>query len=629
MAEGLPAPEDDLEALLFYLREARSFDFTGYKRASLTRRIRHRMQEVGIAEFESYKELLEAEPEEFTNLFNTILINVTGFLRDRDAWDYLTDSVIPRILSTKTEDRPVRVWSAGCASGEETYSLAVLLCDAVGEDRFRRVVKIYGTDADEESLAQARRASYPAQAVIESFGVERVSRYFEPENGTVVFRPDLRRAIIFGRHDLVRDPPISRVDLLVCRNTLMYFNADTQRDILSSFHFALNEGGFLFLGKSEALVVRTNLFAVDDLRHHLFSKERSDLTQAPVAQLATPAPLRPAEPSLAAMAFDHGPQAQVVVDGKGDLVLANLRARNLLGMGPTHIGRSLRDLQISYRPAELRGSLDKVLEERRPQTITNIEHHLPSGSKEHLEVQLQPLMMNNSLVGVHITFAEVGRYRQLQEELARSQSELEAAYEELQSAVEELETTNEELQSTNEELETTNEELQSTNEELETMNEELQSTNEELETMNNALRERSSEMDELNSFLQAIVNSLDCGIAVLSPDMSVRLWNGQSQDLWGLRADEVKGQHFLNLDIGLPVGQLHQPIKDCLSGQSSGELRELDAVNRRGRPLRCQVCIYPLKGSTSAGAIILMQAEEAPQAAGTPLEDDRGPGKGR
>src|SRR5437879_6916598 len=171
-------PEVGLETLLEYVRDAREFDFTGYKRASLTRRIRKRMLAVGADDYAPYQELLEAEPEVFVGLFTTILINVTGFLRAPDAWAYLAEEVLPRVVESKDEDEAIRLWSAGCASGEEPYSLAVLMCDILGEEQFRHSVKIYGTDADNEALTQARQARYPIKALQDAFSEEQVSRYF-------------------------------------------------------------------------------------------------------------------------------------------------------------------------------------------------------------------------------------------------------------------------------------------------------------------------------------------------------------------------------------------------------------------------------------------------------------------
>jgi two-component system CheB/CheR fusion protein len=234
--------DESFEALLHYLRDSRGFDFTGYKRTSLMRRVRHRMDQAGYATFEEYLDVLQASADEFAALFNTILINVTAFFRDQEAWEFVKTDVIPRLVAERFPTDPIRVWSAGCASGQEAYTLAMLLADALGPEEFRQRVKIYATDIDEEALAEARTASFDARAV-ESVPADMLTRYFEKVNGRYVFHKDLRRAVIFGRNDLVKDAPISRVDLLVCRNTLMYLNAETQRNVLARLHFALAPAG--------------------------------------------------------------------------------------------------------------------------------------------------------------------------------------------------------------------------------------------------------------------------------------------------------------------------------------------------------------------------------------------------
>jgi two-component system CheB/CheR fusion protein len=244
-----------------------------------------------------------------------------------------------------------------------------------------------------------------------------------------------------------------------------------------------------------------------------------------------------------------------------------------------------------------------VLRERRPVALYDVPWHGPAEEPVTLDITVSPLEGQG---GALITFLDVSRYQHLREELEQSRRELETAYEELQSTVEELETTNEELQSTNEEVETTNEELHSTNEELETMNEELQSTNEELETINNELRERSAEVIELNQFQESILGSLQSAVVVLGAEMEVRAWNRQAEELWGLRGDEVLGQHFLNLDIGFPVERLRGPIRGCLSGREErGQLTE-PAINRRGRPIDCTVQVSCLRGDGETRGVILM-----------------------
>src|SRR5438067_11230361 len=235
----------DFEALLEFIRSERSFDYSGYKRPSLSRRIDKRMQEIGTHDYVAYREYLAQHPDEFAELFNTILINVTSFFRDDIAWKFLGDEIVPRILEAR-EGEGIRVWSTGCATGEAAYTLAIVFAAALGADEFRRRVKIYATDVDDDALNTGRHARYTAKQLA-PVPPELRDAYFEPTNGAWAFRTDLRRSVIFGRHDLVQDAPISRIDLLVSRNTLMYFDTAAQEQILQSFHFALRDEGFLFL----------------------------------------------------------------------------------------------------------------------------------------------------------------------------------------------------------------------------------------------------------------------------------------------------------------------------------------------------------------------------------------------
>jgi two-component system, chemotaxis family, CheB/CheR fusion protein len=263
--------DEDFEALLRYLKNSRGSDFTGYKRQSLMRRVRRRMQSVNIRSFSGYKDYLEAHTGEFSSLFNTILINVTSFFRDKSTWEYLEREIIPKIISSKKEDEIIRIWSAGCATGEEAYSIAILMAEALGAEAYLRRVKIFATDIDDSALAQARAASYPAKD-LDSMNPKIREKYFDLSGESYVFKPDLRKAIIFGRHDLLQDAPISHLELLLCRNTLMYFNADAQGRILARFNFALNDSGYLFLGRAELLLTHPHIFAPANLKCRVFIK---------------------------------------------------------------------------------------------------------------------------------------------------------------------------------------------------------------------------------------------------------------------------------------------------------------------------------------------------------------------
>ena len=614
-AVHVPEPDLAFETLLVHLRDTRGFDFTGYKRSSLLRRVDRRMAQVGCSEYADYLDYLELHSEEFTALFNTILINVTCFFRDPEAWEFLRTQVLPGLLAGKGAHEPIRVWSAGCASGQEAYTLAMLLAELMGPDEFRRRVKIYATDVDEEGLVQARHAIYDEREV-RGIPAALLERYFERQGQTHTFRKDLRRSVIFGRNDLVQDAPISRVDLLVCRNTLMYLTAETQARILSRFHFALTASGALFVGKAEMLLSHGGMFTPIDLKHRVFRKVPRQVAQGATI-LADPIPLpgngnRSTLDRIRDEAMLAGPVAQLVITADGLVALVNHQAEMLLGVSTRDRGRPFRDLDASYRPLELRRFIEQAQVERRTVRVGDTVFHR-GGEQLTLEVQISPLVDRDSgVLGITVSFHDVTEPRRLQAELEATHRRLETAYEELQSTNEELETTNEELQSTVEELETTNEELQSTNEELETMNEELQSTNDELQAINDELQDRTGQLDESNAFLEAILSGLRAGVVVLAPDMSVRMWNQEAHELWGLRPEETIGRHFLTLDFGLPLEQLAPMIRRALGGEPGPQELALPAVNRRGRQIDVRVLGSPLTDHADrpAGVILMMELDE-------------------
>ena len=630
MSDDRENRERELVALLNYLHRTRGLDLSGYKCVGLLRRLTKRMRAVGVDGFAGYIDYLETHPNEYTGLLDTLLINVTAFFRDDLPWEYLVSDIIPTLLAQKEPTEPIRVWCAGCASGEEAYTLAIVLAEALGAEAFQERVKLYGTDLDNDALAKARLGAY-TERDLAAVPPALAEKYFDRRDQSFVFRKDLRRCVIFGRNDLVQDAPISRVDLLSCRNTLMYFDGATQAKILTRFHFALNEGGFLFLGRAETMLTYGNMFVPVDLRRRIFTKarsagERPSLTARVPANRAVAGDSQ--ELSLRLRSFDAGVVPQFIVDELGRLFLVNARARALFRLAGSDIGRPLQDLEVSYRPYELRSVIEQSYADRRPVVRDAVPWRSPDGEQHWLDVVVTPLFdPNGAPAGASVSFIDVTRARVLQTQFDDAQVELETAYQELQSTNEELETTNEELHSTVEELETTNEELQSTNEELETMNEELQSTNEELQTMNDELRQRSEALNQLSDFLDSMFTSFHSGLTVLDRDLRVTVWNRQAEELWGVRREEAEQAHFFGLDIGLPLPEIAHAIKACLAGTIDRHESILPARNRRGRAIACKITIFPLVGREKdrpRGVIVLM--DEQPGTAAT--DDGAGDGAG-
>lgn len=564
----------EFEVLLNYIRESRGFDFTGYKRSSLMRRVTKRMQTIKIEHYQDYLNYLKVHPEEFMDLFNTLLINVTSFFRDRAAWDHLISEVLPIIVSRRGPKEPIRLWSAGCASGEEVYTLAMALAETIGLEPFSQRVKIYATDVDEEALDYARQASYPATNVTD-VPPKLLERYFEKIEERYVFRKDLRRSVIFGRHDLIQDVPISKVDLLVCRNTLMYFNSETQSQILTRFHFALRNEGFLFLGKAEMLSTHINTFATVNLSSRIFTKISTAVLRD---RLITSTALHTLVNSTASSnvrlreaAFDQSPVAQLAVDMNGRLVFANERARSLFSIASASLGHPLQDFELSYQPIELRSLVNQVNRERRSISVREVSWQTSESNMLHFDVQIVPLTdTTGHPIGTRIDFIDITKYKRLKEELEHSNQQLEVAYEELQSV------------------------------------------NKELQTVSDELQRRSEKLDDSNTFLASILMSLQGGVVVVNRDLQVQIWNGRSRDLWGLRTTEALGKNFLHLDIGLPVKQLYSAIHSCLSGNANeGIVVALQAINRWEKPICCRISCSPLLNLEQEiqGVIMVMEAQ--------------------
>jgi two-component system CheB/CheR fusion protein len=562
----------DLEELLQLIRSSRGFDFTGYKRTTLSRRIKSRMEHVNVASYAEYGDLLEADVDEFGALFDTILINVTAFFRDKPAWDYVARAVVPELVEQKGGE-PIRVWCAGCATGEEAYTIAILLAEALGPEP-PRMVKIYATDVDNHALTRARQGAYSMKQVAD-VPAELRSKYFDQSGDTFVFRSGLRQAVIFGRHDLAMDPPIGRLDLLVCRNTLMYFNSDVQGRIVNRFRFALEPHGYLFLGKAEMLLSYSRLFTPVSMKNRVFRK--SGISFPRELSIGVRALDLGEENSRIArsilvrdLLIDAAPVALVAVDFEGHLVAANSEARGMFGLTSNDFGMPLERVELSQRPLDLRARLEQAYSERRTVVVRGLERVFPDGHLQYLDVEVKPLVgPEESLVGAAVSFLDVTSNHRLRFDLQRSREDLETTYEELRSSNEELETTNEEL------------------------------------------RTRVAEIDILNERFQSLLGSIQSAVVALDRELLVEVWNHQAEELWGLRAGEVEGKPLATLDSGLPAEELQNVIRSCLDGASEREVIEVDGVTRRGRPTRFHVVCTPVAGSSPpTGVVLVVEAVE-------------------
>jgi two-component system, chemotaxis family, CheB/CheR fusion protein len=414
-------PPDDttleFEAILDYLRLYQECDLTSYKRSTLMRRFRHRMQSINIESYQSYLIYLECHPDEYRELLNDVLINFTSFFRDREAWDYLATDIIPRILDGKQSSETIRVWSAGCAAGQEIYSLLILLAEALGIEACLERVQCYATDADELVLKLARQAIYTDVDMI-AISPEWRAKYFEHTEQGYVFHSALRRRVIFGHHDLTKDAPMSKIDLLICRNVLIYFQLEAQTAILVRFHFALKNTGFLFLGKSEALTSRRQIFTPVNLKQRLYAKGvRLDLEDhlsitPKFREKWADQRLHKSEKDVTAnqsyfwqTVFETGPVAQCAVDTHGYLISANEQANLLFELTPEDRTRPFQDLEPGKILAS-QVSVEFVYRNHCPVKFRNIQWVTPQTTK-HFEVTITPIITpTQQLMGIIVTFLD-------------------------------------------------------------------------------------------------------------------------------------------------------------------------------------------------------------------------------
>ncbi len=465
---------------------------------------------------------LRDDPGEVNTLFRDLLIGVTNFFRDAKAFEALEKLVMPRLLAGKRAQDTIRVWVPGCATGEEVYSLAIMLREQAEQARSRAKLQIFATDIDEASLAVARSGRYP-DTLLEGVSKARLGRFFTAEGTSYVINKPIRDMVVFSSHSVVRDPPFSRMDLISCRNLLIYLNSELQGHVIPVFHYALKPGGFLFLGTSENIAQHADLFAPLDKRNRVFER-RGDSVRLQLPLLFKPhgagpgeGPREPVPRSLRetveARVLDRHMPPHVVTTREGDIVYFSANTGKYLEAPAGRPSRSLLAMGRKGLRLPLRSVLAEAVESGRPVSRDNISVELEDRT-EFVKLTVEPMREGDSeslylivfdertAAALEDTAAKRRKARGRDPGLDQLERELGETRERLQSMGEEYETAIEELKSSNEEMVSVNEELQSTNEELETSKEELQSVNEELQTVNHELTAKIEELAHANSDLQ-------------------------------------------------------------------------------------------------------------------------------
>ncbi|EPX56484.1 Chemotaxis protein methyltransferase CheR [Cystobacter fuscus DSM 2262] len=629
MAISRSSRDNELEAILERVRHVRNFDFRNYKRATLQRRVERRVAATGCRNRAAYLALLERDPDEVNTLVSSMLIKLTTFFRDKEVWGAL-DKVLEELVRRRRPDQELRIWSAGCATGEEAYSLAIIAAEALGSGAPGAELKVFGTDVDEAAIAYGRRGIYTPQQV-EGVSKERLARWFVPTGEGFTVRKEIRRAVVFGVNNLVSDAPVSRIDLLLCRNVFIYLDSELQKRVLSRFHFALRPQGALVLGRSELIPFAARLFEPIDLGRRIyrkdFRKDPSNLLRRPIP--ADPAP--PAPPPLAEElprdkefqrhlreVLNAQPCPLIVTDLDGTVTFWNHAAARLWKRQDTEVlDHKLAAVGLPGLTPELLAKLTARVLAGRSERET-VEGVMEVAGQDPVVLRTVVVAFRDTqgeAQGLLFSSDDISSLRALEQSLKRANDELNTVSqrmltfnEELRASNEELETTNEELQSANEELQTTNEELQSTNEELETTNEELQSANAEMDAINRELAHRTEELDALGFCQRTIIRTLTVGVLVLDPQGKITTWNLAAERLLGLTEREAVGQVLWTLHVPALKRSLLQRIRRHVAENRSLRLEHVIYQLPHGGRGAATLIVAPLNNeSHSLGAVLLFE----------------------
>ncbi|HEY7311451.1 MAG TPA: chemotaxis protein CheB [Gemmataceae bacterium] len=573
------APEegDSLTQVLALLRARAGFDFRSYRKRMLTRRVERRMGLSHLDSIPQYLAFLRDHPEEVKQLVKDLFISVTSFFRDPEAFEELASQVIAPLVQGKEADGVIRVWVPGCATGEEVYSLVILLLEQLAAAKSTCALQVFATDVDQDALNVARQGIYP-ESIAGDVTPERLARYFtRVDESSYQVNKQVREPVTFAAQNLIADAPFSKMDLISCRNLLIYLEPDVQQKVLTLLHFALNEGGHLFLGPSETIGRQIDLFEPVSKKWRFFRRigvSRPERVEFPItAREERPGRVRqPGEPGgERPVNVAELTQRLVLAELGPAAVLVNRKYEILYYLGPTGryldqpTGEPTKNLLMLAREGlrtKLRAAVHKALRDNEPAVLTDIQVKRNGGDYHPVTVRIKPVPAPRSAEGLLlITFhdqPDTGPAPPLlppttEESIARQlENELRITKEDLQTTIEEVESANEELKASNEEVMSMNEEMQSANEELETSKEELQSLNEELNTVNNQLQEKVQELETTNNDMTNLLNSTDVATVFLDSEFRIKRFTPASTQLF----------NFVASDLGRPVGNIKARFND-------------------------------------------------------------------
>jgi two-component system CheB/CheR fusion protein len=630
--DGHGLGDDQLRRIFDLLRPASGVDFRHYKQPTIRRRLLRRMALHRITDINHYVKLLQSNPAELRGLFQDLLIHVTKFFREPESFTALVEEVLPKLIENRHPDQPIRVWVCGCATGEEAYSLAITLVEFLQRHPTDLRVQIFATDVSETAIEQARAGVYPA-AIAEDVDADRLRRFFTRSDGHYRVSKQIRDLCVFARQDLTKDPPFSRLDLVMCRNVLIYMDSVLQRKLIGLFHYALTPDSYLVLGQAESVGPHGSLFSLIDKKHRIHRKKNLPRGATTIVNLpadyrvrrppSTPPLPVEGEPKLqteiSRLILDRYAPAGVVVDGDfqivqfrghtgpflepapGDASLNLLKmVREGLLFGVRSALEAARKSKQAVRRDDLEVRVGRVTKRANVEVVP-----LKAAGRQHYLVLFDVLDRGAtaSPAASRRRDAAIGRRAAKPAAgLAVLRRELEASREYLQSIIQELEAANEELQSANEEILSSNEELQSTNEELDTAKEELQSTNEELNTVNEELQGRNEELGRVNSDLINLVGSVQIAIVIVSSDLRIRRFTPMAERVLNLiPADLDRSIAHINPNIDCP--NLTQLIVECMETVAP---IERDVRDRMGRWFALRIRPYKSLDNKIDGAVLAL-----------------------
>ena len=619
-------PNELLEKVFILLRNETGCNFSDYKSSTVIRRIEKRMALNQIDKLENYIKHLQKDREEVAKLFKELLIGVTSFFRDEEAFNVLQQTAIPQIIENKKDGETIRIWVAGCSTGEEAYSLAIIFDECIRQQTKALKVQVFASDLDANAIHLARQGMYP-ETISTDISAERLSRYFQGETNGYRIKRDIRDQIIFAEHNLIKDPPFSKLDMISCRNLLIYLNLEAQRKVFAIFHYALNQEGILFLGNSESLGEYATLFEVLDRKHKIFKFK--DVKQAKMPDIGhlfkEPIPLKTVntttqkrewQGNLAGitekMLLANYAPACTIINGQGDAVYFSGNTGKYLQPSPGEAKLNIIDMAREGLKTDLRTLISKGRQSKKTEIRKNIKVKT-NGSEQYINLSIRPLA-NLGLDGDHwmVTFEDIDmtvekvvetkaiKSAEDTTELHALEQELAASKEYLRSTIEQLEISNEELKSSNEELQSSNEELQSTNEEMETSKEELQSVNEEIVTVNTELQGKIEELAMAYDDMNNLLASTEIGTIFIDSDLRIKRFTPNMSKIINL----------IQTDVGRPIEDLSSNlIYDGIVKDVKSVLNKLTPIHKSvksndGIWYQMQIMPYRTSGNVIQGVVI-------------------------